>query len=217
MSDLRILLVEDETIVREGIKALINAEVGLQVVGEAGDGVTAVQLAEQLQPDVIVMDVQMPRMNGAQATREVKKVSPQSRVVALTMYEDKSYIRELLDAGVSGYVVKRSALRELIRALRVVGQEGTFLDPIVQQKMATSSTQAANFSDAAIQAELSEREIQVLRMIAEGYSNKEIGEHLEISVKTVETYRARAMEKLGLRSRVDIVRYVSLRGWLQNS
>lgn len=215
MKSIRILLVEDHIIVREGIKALFNAVPEMQIIGEADDGEQGVRLAKELRPDVVVIDVQMPRMNGAQATREIKRLSPETRVVALTMYDDKSYIRELLDAGVSGYVVKRSAVRDLIRAVHEVDAGRTFFDPIVQEKLATSFVKPAHRQPAAEQGQLSEREIQVLRRIAEGYSNKEIAEQIETSVKTVETYRARAMEKLGLRSRVDIVRYAVLRGWLQ--
>ncbi len=214
MNQLRILLVEDETIVREGVKALINAKLDMQVVGEAADGVSAVQLAQHLQPDVIIMDVQMPRMNGAEATRQIRSVSPSSRIVALTMFDDKSYVRELFESGVSGYVVKRSAVQDLIRAVRVVAENGTFFDPIIQTQVLTRPLPNSDPSAPPTGAELSEREIQVLRMIAEGYSNKEIAERINISVKTVETYRTRAMEKLNLRNRVEIVRYAILCGWL---
>ncbi len=214
MKSIRILLAEDHTIVREGLKTLIDAQSGMEVVGEAGDGASAVQLAAQLQPDIVVMDVGLPRMNGAEATREIKSQNPNVRVVALTMYEDKSYVRELIRAGASGYVVKRAAADELIHALRVVADGGNFFDPIIQEKLASPLSSGAAHA-AHSESELSERETEVVRMIAEGHSNKEIAYRLDVSIKSVETYKARAMEKLGLHSRAEIVRYALLRGWLE--
>ncbi len=214
MKPIRILLAEDHAIVRAGLKTLINAQSGMQVIGEAGDGTEAVQLAGQLQPDIVVMDVGLPRMNGAQASREIKSQNPGIRVVALTMYEDKSYVRELIQAGASGYVVKRAAADELIHALRVVADGGTFFDPIIQEKLA-SPLSAGTARASYFESELSERETEVVRMIAEGHSNKEIAHRLDVSIKSVETYKARAMEKLGMHSRAEIVRYALLRGWLE--
>lgn len=215
MNPLRILLVEDHEIVRDALKSFIDAQPGMSVVGEAGDGALAVRLAAQLQPDVIIMDVGLPGLNGAQATRELKRVYPAGRVVALTQYEDKSYVRELFDAGATGYVLKRSASDELIQAIRIVATGGTFFDPVISEKVASGFVRTPSVQDA-MKVELSDREENVLKLIAEGHTNKEIAQRLSVGVKSIETYKARAMEKLGLDSRAELVRYALLRGWLQN-
>lgn len=215
MNTLHILLVEDHEIVRDALKSFINAQPGMSVVGEAGDGTHAVRLAAQLKPDVVIMDVGLPGLNGAQATRELKRVYPNGRVVALTQYEDKSYVRELFDAGATGYVLKRSASDELIQAIRIVAGGGTFFDPVISEKVASGFVRTPEVVDA-MKIELSDREENVLRLIAEGHTNKEIAQRLSVGVKSIETYKARAMEKLGLGSRAELVRYALLRGWLQN-
>lgn len=215
MSDLRILLAEDHVLVRQGMKALIEAQPGLQVVAEAGDGEVALREARALQPDVVVMDISMPNLNGAEATQRLKQAAPETRVLALTAHEDPGYVRRLLQAGACGYVLKRAAAHDLIRAIRTVAAGGIYLDPSVAGKVVDGFV--GRTVDAARSAELSEREAEVLRLIAEGYSNKEIAARLDISVKTVETYKARSMEKLGLHSRVDIVRYALQQGWLEGS
>jgi len=215
MNPLRILLVEDHAVVREALKSLINTQQGMVIVGEAGDGTLGIQLAAQLAPDIVVMDVGLPGINGAQATRQVRRVSPASRVVALTQFEDKSYVRELFDAGATGYVLKRSAANELIRAIRTVASGGTYFDPVISDKIASGFVRTSS-PEEAMNIDLSERETSVLQLIAEGYTNKEIAHRLNISVKSVETYKARAMEKLGLSGRAELVRYALLRGWLKN-
>lgn len=215
MSGIRILLVEDHEVVREALKGLIEAQPGMSVVGEAQDGARAIQLAASLQPDVIVMDIGLPGVNGAQATRAIKRAAPQTRIVALTQYEDTSYLRELIEAGAKGYVLKRAASQALVGAIRTVVTGGTFFDPITAERLAAVFTQSASPA-AALQAELSEREVQVLKLIAQGYTNKEIAAQLRVGVKSVETYKARAMDKLGLDSRAQLVRYAILRGWLSS-
>lgn len=215
MKPLKILLVEDHVVVREALKALIEAQEGMTIVGEAGDGASAVKLAQQLKPDVIVMDVGLPEMNGAEATRQIKRAHAETHIVALTQFEDKSYVRELFDAGATGYVLKRSASEELIQAIRTVSTGGKFFDPVILDKIATGFVRTAT-PTKAIDADLSERESEVLRLIAEGHTNKEIAHRLGVSVKSIETYKARAMEKVGLHSRAELVRYALLRGWLQN-
>lgn len=214
MNPLRIVLVDDHGVVREALKALINAQEGMTVVGEAGDGPTAIRLCKHLMPDVVIMDVGLPGMNGAQTTREVKKVCPLTRVVALTQYDEKSYVRELFDAGATGYVLKRSASDQLIRAIRTVSAGGTFFDPVISERVASGFVRTPSPSEA-LGIELSEREQKVLRLIAQGYTNKEIAHRLTLGVKSVETYKARAMEKLMLNSRAELVRYALLRGWLE--
>ena len=208
---LRIVLVEDQTILRQSLRVLVEAEPDLEVVGEAGDGGEGVRQAELLRPDVVVMDVSMPQMDGVQATEAIRRAFPDVKVVILSVHETRSYVQRALQAGASGYVVKRSAAEVLIQALRAVATKGVYLDPIV----APTLTGSRPLPDATPSGEeLSEREAEVLRLIALGYANKEIAAQLDVSVKTIETFKARAMEKLGLRSRVDIVRHAVARGWL---
>lgn len=213
--NLRLLLADDHAVVREGLKTLIEQEPGMEVVGEAADGEAACRMAEACRPDVVVMDVSMPRLNGARATERLKEANPDIKVLALTVHDDKSYMRELLRAGASGYVLKRAVADELIRAIRTVASGGMYLDPVLAEKVVGSFLGTPYKPTPSEGNPLSERETSVLRLLAQGYSNKEISAQLSISVKTVETYKARSMEKLGLDSRVDVVRYASQRGWLQ--
>jgi DNA-binding NarL/FixJ family response regulator len=214
MKKVRVVLADDHVVVREGLRAILNAEPGLEVVGEASDGAGAVAAAERLDPDVVVMDLTMPNVNGAQATRQLKALRPNVKVVALTIHEEGGYLRVLLDAGASGYVLKRSPAEELVRAVRAVASGGVYLDPsmagTVGGLLRTNKIPVTHRN-----ADLSEREEEVVRLLARGYSNKEIAGQLDVSVKTVETYRSRAMEKLGLRSRADLVRHSLQQGWLQ--
>ncbi len=214
MNPLRIMLVEDHAVVREALKSLIDAQPNMQVVGEAGDGAEAVRMCVALLPDIVIMDVGLPGLNSAEATRQIRQVCSNARIVALTQYDDKSYVRALLDAGARGYVLKRSASDQLIRAITIVAEGGTYFDPVVIEQIAGNFVRTATTPDA-LQVELSEREGSVLKMISEGHTNKEIAHRLNLSVKSVETYKARAMEKLGLNSRAELVRYALLRGWLQ--
>ncbi len=209
---LRIVLVEDQTILRQSLRVLVEAEPDLEVVGEADDGGEAVRQAELLRPDVVVMDVSMPQMDGVQATEAIRRAFPDVKVVILSVHETRSYVQRALQAGASGYVVKRSAAEVLIQALRAVATKGVYLDPIVAPVLVADSRPLPDATPSG--EELSEREAEVLRLIARGYANKEIAAQLDVSVKTVETFKARAMEKLGLRSRVDIVRHAVAQGWL---
>ncbi|MEO2087900.1 MAG: response regulator transcription factor [Gemmataceae bacterium] len=210
MGNLRVLLADDHAVVRAGLKALLDAQPDLSVVGEAADGLTAVELAGQLQPDVAVVDVSMPGLGGGEVTEGIARDYPRVRVVALTAHEESGYVRRLLAAGAAGYVLKRSAADELVRAVRAVAAGEGYLDPGV----AGGVVERLRDAPPPATAELSERETEVVRLIAHGYSNKEIAAKLGLSVKTVETYKTRSLEKLGLRSRVDIVRYAAGRGWL---
>ena len=216
MDKLRVFLADDHVVVREGLKALVNAEPDMHVVGEADNGRAAWLLAKELCPDVVVMDVSMPEMSGAQATERLRLECPQVKVLALTIYEDRAYLRQMLEAGAAGYVLKRAAMEELAHAVRTVAAGGSYLDPTLAGKIISSYLNQAPAGGKAAGGELSERECQVLRLIAWGYSNKEIGWKLNISVKTVDTYKLRLMEKLDLRSRTDIVRYALRQGWLQD-
>jgi DNA-binding NarL/FixJ family response regulator len=214
---LRVLLADDHHMVREGLKALVNAQSDMEVVGEASDGRMAVQLTQELQPDVVVMDVSMPEMNGLKATERVKQFWPQVKVLTLTRHTDAGFLQQLFRAGASGYVLKQSAASELIRAIRAIAEGGNYLDPAITGKVINSYVSKQALPSAVEAENLSERESEVLRLIAWGYSNKEVAARLNISVKTVEAHKANTMKKLGLRSRIDIVRYALLQGWLQDN
>ena len=215
MPKLRVFLADDHAIVREGLKALINGQVGMEVVGEAADGRTTCARATALRPDVVVMDVSMPELNGVQATRELRARCPEVKVLALTVHEERSYLRDLMEAGASGYVLKRSAAEDLVHAVQVVARGDVYLDPSVTAVVLGKLARARPSSDDS-SLDLSDRETEVLQLIAQGHSQREIAGRLKISVKTVETYKARSMEKLGLTSRADIVRFALQKGWLQN-
>lgn len=215
MKKLRLLLVDDHAVVREGLRSLLGTDQRFEIVGEAADGLTAVTAAERLNPDVVVMDVSLPGLNGAQLARRMREQLPATRTLALTVHEEGGYLRSLLDAGASGYVLKRSAASELLRAIEVVGEGGTYLDSSIAGQLVSKIGQRR--PAAAASAALSEREREVVRYVAHGYSNKEIAAKLDVSVKTVETYRYRATEKLGLHSRADLVRYALDQGWLSEA
>ncbi|HKY27002.1 MAG TPA: response regulator transcription factor [Pyrinomonadaceae bacterium] len=216
MEKVRVLLADDHETVREGLKLIIGAQSDMEIVGEVGDGRAAVELAQRLLPDVVVMDVSMPGMNGLKATQKLTECCHDVKVLALTRHKDHGYLQQLLRAGAAGYVLKQSAPAELLHAIRAVAAGGKYLDPSVAGKI------LGTFSDPpALRGEsrpnLSEREIEVFRLIAWGYSNKEIASRLNLSVKTVEVHKANAMKKLGMQSRIDIVRYSVLQGWLEET
>jgi DNA-binding NarL/FixJ family response regulator len=214
MRKLRLLLVDDHAVVREGLRSLLADNQKFEIVGEAGDGVAAVSYAERLHPDVVVMDVSLPGLNGAQVARRLKSALPDVKTLALTVHEEGGYLRSLMDAGASGYVLKRSAASELLRAIEVVGEGGTYLDSSIAGQLVGRMGQRRTLGEPS--AALSEREREVVQYVAHGYSNKEIAEKLDVSVKTIETYRYRATEKLGLHSRADLVRYAIDQGWLSD-
>ena len=209
----RVVLADDHPIVREGLKRLIDAQPDMRVVGEASDGEAAWRAAKTLAPDILVMDLSMPVLGGAEATARVRRDCPDVKVLALTVHEERAYLTQLLRAGASGYVLKRSASAELVQAVRAVAGGATYIDPSLAGALVEGfldADAAARTSEPA----LSEREREVLLRIAQGFSNKEIAAELALSVKTVETYKARVAEKLQLRSRVDMVRYAAQQGWL---
>jgi two-component system, NarL family, response regulator NreC len=212
MGTIKVLLADDHTVVRAGLKSLIDAEDGLEVVGEAADGLDALSLAEDLDPDIVVADMSMPGLTGAQLAARIRSSRPDSKVLALPVHEGQGYLREMLAAGAVGYVLKRAAAAELIRAIRAVAAGGTYIDPDMAGGMVGTFVRPGSPQEA--QPELSEREAEVVRLIARGYSNKEIAARLGLSVKTVETYKTRSMEKLKTRSRVELVRYAARRGWI---
>ena len=217
MSKLRVLLADDHEMIREGLKLLLNSQPDMECVGEASNGRVAVERVCELLPDLVVMDVSMPELNGLQATKKIKATCPQVKVLALTRHTDDGYLQQLLKAGVSGYVLKQSAADELVRAIRAVAAGNVYLDPAIAQKVVGAYVGKTAPDGAVLPTDLSDREREVLRMIAWGYSNKEIASRLEISVKTVEVHKANSMRKLGMCSRIDIVRYALLQGWLQDT
>jgi len=214
MSKIRIIIADDHATVREGLKLLIDAQPDMETVGEAGDGRTAVAMALELRPDLVVMDISMPVLNGLKATLEIKNLCPEVKVVALTRHTDSAYLQELLRAGASGYVVKQSLSTELINAIHAVATGARYLDPVIAGETISRRLTRQTKLRADESPDLSYREEEILRLIAWGHSNKEIAAQLEISVKTVESHKANTMRKLGLTSRIDIVRFALLKGWL---
>lgn len=214
MSKLRILLADDHETVREGLKVIVNTQSDMEVVGEASDGQAAVDQALSLSPDVVVMDVSMPQLNGLKATEELKRRSPSMKVLTLTRHAEDAYVKQLFRAGASGYVLKQSRAAELLHAIRAVAAGGTYVDPAVADRVIEYRRSAPPIrgTDAA----LSPREDEILRLVSWGYSNKEIAARLDLSVKTVETHKANATHKLGLHNRIDVVRYALLQGWLRD-
>ena len=215
-SRLRILLADDHSIVRQGLKLLIDSQPDMGVVGETADGSGVVQQADALHPDLVVMDISMPRMNGLVATKMLKRAHPNVVVLALTRHDDYAYLEQLLRAGASGYVLKQSPPAELLNAIRAVAAGGLYLDPAVTPRVADLFVRGGDVAGSS-DATISERESAVLRLIAVGHSNKDVATQLNISVKTVEAHRANAMRKLGLTGRVDIIRYGVLQGWLYDT
>ncbi len=217
MEKLRILIAEDHETVREGIKLIINQQTDMEVCGDAGDGQTAVIMAQELKPDIVVMDVTMPELNGLKATKKLKLIMPQMKILTLTRHSDDGYLQELLRAGASGYILKQSPSTELLRGIRAVARGGNYLDPSIAGRVMGNFSNRPNNLSVNSKSTLSERENEVLRQIAWGYSNKEIALQINISVKTVEAHKTNAMRKLDMSSRIDIVRYAILQGWLEDN
>jgi DNA-binding NarL/FixJ family response regulator len=217
MEKLRIILAEDHETVREGLKLIVNAQSDMEVVGEAGNGAAAIKLARELSPDIVVMDISMPELNGLKATKKLKQVCPDVKVLTLTRHTDDAYLQQLIQAGASGYVLKQSAPTELIRAIHAISEGNSYLDPALTNKVMGGYASRAASLRGERKSSLTDREAEVLRMIAWGYSNKEIAARMDISVKTVEAHKANAVQKLDLHSRIDIVRYAILQGWLQDN
>jgi two-component system, NarL family, response regulator NreC len=217
MKKLRILLADDHKIVREGLRTLINSQPDMQVVGEAANGREVLIKARELKPDVVVMDLSMPELNGLQATERLKAERPEMKVVALTAHEDESYLRQLCKVGAAGYVLKRSAGDELVKAIGTVAKGGVHYEASLASKALAKQVTGPSAKGESHASELSEREKEVLIMLAWGYSNKEIAGRLKLSVKTVETYKVRIGEKLDLRSRTEMVQYALRQGWLNET
>jgi DNA-binding NarL/FixJ family response regulator len=206
---IRVLIADDHGVVAEGLKHLIEAQQDLQVIGIVADGREAVRLARESQPDVVVMDLSMPELNGADATRAILERDPKCRVIVLSMYAEREYVRRALRAGAVGYVVKRSAAKELVDAIRAVHAGQRYLSPRIADVVIDDYS--AEERDDPL-AKLSAREREVLQLLAEGHTGAQIAERLSLSQKTVETYRARLVEKLGIRDVAGLVRFAIQRG-----
>jgi DNA-binding NarL/FixJ family response regulator len=213
---LKILLADDHKILREGLRSLLHTYPGMSVVGEAANGREVLEQAAELKPDIVVMDLSMPQLNGLQATERLKARHPQIKVIALTAHDDASYLSQVCRAGAVGYVLKHSAGEELLKAIEAVARGGVYFEADLAGKALTLKGHTGGSRGEAASAELSDREQEVLRLVAWGFSNKEVANELEVSVKTVETYRVRIAEKLGLRSRAQLVQYALRQGWLRD-
>jgi len=212
---LRILLADDHETVREGLRMILNAQPDMQVVATAGDGMEAISQCEKITPDVVIMDISMPGMNGLAATQQLNEKCPDTKVLTLTRHADSSYLQQLMRAGAAGYVLKQSRPAELLHAIRAVATGSTYLDASMTAPVVGSHTKTTPNIEPT--TPLSPRETEVLRLIAWGNTNKEIAARLDLSVKTVEAHKANGMRKLGMRGRIDIVRYALLQGWLNES
>jgi two-component system response regulator NreC len=209
---LRVLLVDDHAIVRTGLRMLFQAEPDIVIVGEAGSGEAAIAAVAALKPDVVVMDIAMPGMSGIEATRQIKAISPETAVLALTMHEEEPYFFQMLEAGASGYVPKRAAADDLVSAIRIVAQGQVFLYPSLARLLVQDYLQRETVEQPEKTDLLTPREREVLTLIAEGLTNREIAEALVISVKTVERHRENIMHKLNLHNRVELVKYAIAKG-----
>ncbi len=209
---IRVLLVDDHEMVREGITALLARRKDIEVVGQAANGKEALQQVAALGPDVVLMDIAMPVMDGLQATTEIAKAFPASRVLVLTQYDSREYVFPLLRAGAAGYILKRARANELVEAIRAVHNDGAFLPPPMIHAVVSGIAQAQS---AENDSPLTEREREVVRMVAEGLSSREIAERLSISVKTVDTHRANIMEKLGVHNAAELIKYAIRKGMVK--
>lgn len=214
MSRAKVLLVEDHIVVRQGIKALLSDEPDIQIVGEADNGREALALVDTLQPNVVLMDISMPGMNGIEATRQVRQRHPEVKVVVLSMHANEEYVFQVLRAGASGYVLKQSDSSEVLTAIRAALAGGSFLSPPISQAVINDYVQRAESRGRGDDLDLlTSREREVLQLLAEGLSNREIAEQLSISIKTVETHRGNMMNKLGVSSKTELVKYALRKGW----
>lgn len=214
---IRILLADDHTILRAGLKMIVNKQPDMEVVGEAQDGRQAIHEAQRLQPDIILMDITMPDINGIEATKQIKRSLPDIRILILTMHEHDEYVFQALRAGASGYMLKEAADTELITALHVIQSGQFYLSPAAQSVMVGDYLQRVRTGEEKDSySSLTEREREILKLVAEGHTNNQIAERLIISPKTVDTHRTHIMDKLNLHSRAELVKYAMRRGLLED-
>lgn len=207
MDKIRILLADDHAVLRDGIRHFLKGIPDMEVVAEADDGQLAVKLACELEPDVVLMDIAMPRLNGLEATRQIKRCRPQAKILILTMYDHEEYIRQILAMGAMGYLLKNEGAQELVGAIRAVHRGELVLSPAVTRLVVEDYLRWGDLPHENISDGLSQREREVLQLIAEGYTNKQIGEILCISIKTVQAHRSNLMQKLDLHDRGELIKY----------
>ena len=212
----RIVLCDDHPVVLAGLRTLIEEQTDFELVGEATNGFDALRLIRDVKPDVAVLDISMPQLNGIMLARRLADECPATRVMIMTLYEDGVFVRQAMDCGVRAYVLKRSAAENLVQAIRAVLAGGIYLDPAIASPAALNANFAPRdeLSRRSSKAEMTARESMVLSLAAKGFTNKEIATRLDVSEKSVETYKARGLEKLGLKTRAELVRYASIQGWL---
>jgi DNA-binding NarL/FixJ family response regulator len=212
---IRIVLADDHPIVLDGLRNLIRAEPDFELVGEAASGLSALKIIREQRPDVAVLDISMPELNGIVLSRRLAGEMPALRLLVLTLHEDRAYLNQALEAGVRGYVLKRSAVENLVQAIRAVLVGGLYIDPaIVGRVFESKQINRRLAARKGVAPALTDREADVLKMAALGFTNKEIASRLDVGVKSIETYKARGLEKLGLKTRAELVRYASGQGWL---
>ena len=212
----RILLADDHAVLRAGLRLLIEAQADMTCVGEAGDGLELLAQAERLKPDLVLLDLSMPRLGGLAALPDIRRKATSARILVLTMHADEEYLRRCLKGGAAGYVLKQAADQELLLAIRAVMRGEVYIHPAMTRALLGDLVDRSRdlTAPAASDAALSDREAEVIKQVARGHTNQEIADQLSLSVKTVETYRSRAMEKLRLTGRAALVRYALERGWL---
>ena len=212
LSEVRVVIADDHGIVRQGIRSLLLHEFGMEVVGEAADGLEAIRLARELQPDLIIMDINMPGMNGIEATRTICHEMPEVKILALSMYADKRYVMEMLSLGVSGYLLKDCAIKELATAMDKILHHKTYISPDVGAEVIMNCLEQLGMKESSSFSPLSPRERQVLKLIADGRHNKEISDYLNMSTKTVEGHRQNIMQKLNLHTVAELTKYAIREG-----
>jgi DNA-binding NarL/FixJ family response regulator len=214
MSQAKVLLVEDHIVVRQGIKALLSDEPDLEIVGEADNGREALNLVSELQPDIVLMDISMPGLNGIEATRQLRQIYPDIKIVILSMHANEEYVFQVLQAGAAGYVLKQSDSSEVLTAIRAALSGGSFLSPPISRAVIEDYVHRAEVRGQGEDLDiLTSREREVLQLLAEGLPNREIAEQLSISVKTVETHRSNMMNKLNVNNKTELIKYAFRKGW----